>query len=92
MIPWTIAHQAMEFSRLEYWNGLPFPTPRDLPNPGMESTSLASLAAEGGFFTAVPPGKPVRCWASYNICDFIICKVGEIAAPILQNYGENYIS
>ena len=36
---WTIAHQApvsMEFSRQEYWNGLPFPTPGDIPNPGME--------------------------------------------------------
>ena len=35
--PWTLAHQAplsMEFSRQEYWNGLPFPSPRDLPNPG----------------------------------------------------------
>ena len=34
--PWTIAHQGplpMEFSRQEYWSGLPFPTPRDLPNP-----------------------------------------------------------
>ena len=35
--PWTIAHQAplsMEFSRQEYWSGLPFPSPGDLPNPG----------------------------------------------------------
>ena len=55
--PWTVAHQApltMEFSRQEYWSGLPFPTPGDLPNPGInpESPALA-----GGFFTAVPPGK-----------------------------------
>ena len=37
--PWTIANQAplsMEFSRQEYWSGLPFPTPGDLPNPGMD--------------------------------------------------------
>ena len=36
--PWTVAHQApqsMEFSRQEYWNGLPFPSPGDLPNPGI---------------------------------------------------------
>ena len=49
--PWTVAHQdplSMESSRKEYWSGLPFPTPRDLPNPGIEPTSLA-LA--GGFFT-----------------------------------------
>ena len=41
-IPWTVAHQAppsMEFSRQEYWSGLPFPSPGDLPNPGMEPRS-----------------------------------------------------
>ena len=39
--PWTVAHQALlskEFSRQEYWNGLPFPTPGDLPDPGIESS------------------------------------------------------
>ena len=37
--PWTVAYQApqsMEFSRQEYWSGLPFPSPGDLPNPGIE--------------------------------------------------------
>ena len=36
--PWTVAHQApppMEFSRQEYWSGLPFPSPRDFPDPGI---------------------------------------------------------
>ena len=41
----------MEFSRQEYWNGLPFPTPGDLPNPGMEAVSPASPALTDGFFT-----------------------------------------
>jgi hypothetical protein len=39
---WTVAHQAplsMGFSRQEYWSGLPFPPPGDLPNPGTEPTS-----------------------------------------------------
>ena len=57
--PWTVACQAplsMEFSRQEYWSGLPFPPPGDLPDPGVEPTSPA-LA--GGFFTAEPPGKYV---------------------------------
>ena len=45
----------MEFSRQEYWNGLPFPSLGDLPNPGIEPTS-PSLA--DGLFTAEPPGKP----------------------------------
>ena len=49
--PWTLACQAplsMEFSRQEYWSGLPFPFPGDLPNPGIEP---ASLALEGMFLT-----------------------------------------
>ena len=46
----------MEFPRQECWSGLLFPPPRDLPDPGIEPTSLA-LA--GGFFTTEPPGKPV---------------------------------
>ena len=57
--PWTVARQAplsMEFSRQEYWNGLPFPSPGDLPDPGIKPVSPA-LA--GGFFTAVPLGKPI---------------------------------
>ena len=51
---WTVARQAplsMEFPRQEYWSGLPFPSPRDLPDPGIE---LVSLALTGGFFTAEP--------------------------------------
>ena len=55
--PWTVAHQAplfMGFSSQEYWSGLPFPSPGDLPDPGIEPTSPA-LA--GGFFTAEPLGK-----------------------------------
>ena len=42
--PWTVAHQAppsMEFFRQEYWSGLPLPSPGDLPDPGIEPTSLA---------------------------------------------------
>ena len=48
----------MEFSRQEYWSGLPFPTPGDLPDPGIKTASLASPALAGGFFIAVPPRKP----------------------------------
>ena len=51
--PQTIAHQASlsrGFSRQEYWSGLPFPSPGDLPDPGIEPTSLASPTLAGGFF------------------------------------------
>ena len=56
--PWTVAHQAplsMGFSRQEYWSGLPFRSPGDLPNPGIEPVCLA-LAS--GFCTTELPGKP----------------------------------
>ena len=49
-----VARQAtlsMEFSRQEYWSGLPCPSPGDLPNPGTEPTSLKSPALAGEFFT-----------------------------------------
>ena len=45
--PWTVAHQAplsMGFSRQEYWSGLPFPSSRDFPDPGIESRSPALQA------------------------------------------------
>jgi len=52
--PWIVARQAplsIGFSRQEYWSGLPFPLPGDLPNPGIEPRSLTSPALAGGFFT-----------------------------------------
>ena len=52
--PWTVAHQAplsMVFSRQEYWSGLPYPPPGDLPNLGIKPASLMSPALTGGFFT-----------------------------------------
>ena len=56
--PWTIAYQAppsMGFSRQEYRSGLPFPSPEDLPDPGIE---LGSLAFQADALSAEPPGKP----------------------------------
>ena len=56
--PWTVAHQAppsMGFSRQEYWNGLSFPSPEDLPDPGMEP---GPPALEADALTSEPPGKP----------------------------------
>ena len=50
----------MEFSRQEYWSGLPFPPPGDLPNLGIEPVSSASPALAHGFFTTAPPGKPQK--------------------------------
>ena len=63
MTPWTIALQAplsMGFPRQEYWSRLPFPPPGDFPNPEIEPVPAASPASAGRFFTAEPPGKPIR--------------------------------
>ena len=57
--PWTAARQyplSMGLPRQEYWNGLPFPSPKDLPNPGMEPESPMLT---GRFFTTEPPGMVV---------------------------------
>ena len=48
-----------DFPKQEYWSGLPFPPPGDLPNPGMKPVSLAFPALAGGFFTSEPAGKPL---------------------------------
>ena len=61
--PWTIAHQAppsMGFSRQEYWSGLPFPSPGDLPDPGIEPGSPALQADP---LTSKPAGKPLQCYS-----------------------------
>ena len=46
---------SIEYSSREYWSRLPFPTPGDLSNPGIEPASLASPALAGGFFTTSAP-------------------------------------
>ena len=59
-IPSTVIYQvspSMRFSRQEYWSGLPFPSPGDLPNPGIEPRSLALQADT---LPSEPPGKPSR--------------------------------
>jgi len=53
------ASLSMEFSRQEYWSGLPFPPPGDLPNPEIKPMSLVSPTLACRFFTTVPPGKPL---------------------------------
>ena len=56
--PWTVAYQAppsMGFSRQECWSGLPFPSPEDLPDPGIEPRS-PTLQADT--LPSEPPGKP----------------------------------
>ena len=59
MTPWTVAYQAplsVGFSRQEYWSGLPFLSPKDLPEPGIEPRSPA---LEADALLSEPPGKPL---------------------------------
>ena len=74
--PWTVAYQAppsMEFSRQEYWSGLPFPSPGDLPNSGIEP---GSPAFQADTLTSEPPGKPTmdKGQAQITVCTIIICR------------------
>ena len=65
--PCTIALQApkpMGFPMQEYWSGLPFPSPRDFPDPAIKH---ASPVLGGGFFTTEPPGKPRNYYEPYVI-------------------------
>ena len=58
--PWTVAYQdppSMGFSRQEYWSEVPFPSPGDLPNPGMESWSPVSPVLQADALQTEPAGK-----------------------------------
>ena len=81
--PWLTAHQvslSMEFSKQEYWSGLPFPTPGNLPNPGIKPTYSASPVLTGRFLTTAPAGQPSMLLNTLNLakikvplkCDYIV--------------------
>ena len=68
------------FSRQEYWSGLPFPAPGDLPNPGIEPESLMSPDWQAGSLPLAPPGKPLfyvtyYVLASQKVRSVSFCKV-----------------
>ena len=87
VIPWTTACQAplsMEFSRQVYWSGLPFPSPGDLPDPGIKPVSPA---LSGRFFTAKPPGKPT----SFNSLNIFIKYVLTTLQPCLSSFNNLYL-
>ena len=77
--PWTVAHQAppsMGFSRQEYWSGLPFPSPGDLPNPGIKPRSPALQA---DILTSEPPGKPKYAILICEGCHDKVPQVGDLS-------------
>ena len=71
--PWTVAHQAplsMGFSRQEYWSSLPFPSPGDLPDPGIEPRSPA---LQTDALPSKPPGKSQEFRYISLINDILVC-------------------
>ena len=80
--PWTVAHQAspsMGFSRQEYWSGLPFPSPGDLPYPGTEPRSPT---LEADTLTSEPPGKPWCLNYNYSVSK---AKEGFASGSVVKN-------
>ena len=78
--PWTVAYKAplsTEFSRQEYWSGLPFPSPGNLPNPGIEPRSLA-LQADA--LPSEPPGRSINSFQK----DFVLDDLSMIESPNLE--------
>ena len=69
VIVWTVAHQAslsMGFSRQEYWSGLPFTSPGDLPDPGIERRSPSASALQGDSLPLSHQGSPISCSFSFS--------------------------
>ena len=80
----TVAHQAplsMGYSRQEKWSGLPFPSPGDLPDPGVK---LMSLALAGEFFATETPGKPRKTIGISNFTSWYTSE--KIKSRILKRY------
>jgi len=76
----------MEFSRQEYWSGLPFPTPGDLSDPGVEPATLASPALADSL-SLVPPRKPVHCLEPSTIAPLLSAQCSDHrAVPCLPHF------
>ena len=86
--PWTGAHQvppSMGFSRQECWNGSPFPSPEDLPEPGFEPRSPA-LQADA--LPSEPPGKPLikKAYVNVFIYTWLFCTLCKILKFVTNRY------
>ena len=72
----------MGFPRQEYWSGLPFSSPGDLPDPRIEPMSLVSPALAGGFFIAESPGNPKCAYTpilQYIFVYLSVKKIGDLS-------------
>ena len=84
--PWTVVHQApsMGFSRQEYWSGLPFPSPRYLPHPGIKPRPPA---LQTDALPSEPPGKSSYMYIKVYVCIYVyICAYTVFSALSLYIY------
>ena len=86
--PWTVAYQvlpSMGFPRQECWSGLPFPSPGDLPDPGIES---GSPALQADALPSEPPGKPIpkkgNAKERSNYCTIALILVASLVAQMVK--------
>ena len=95
--PWTVAHQSplsMGFSQWEYWSGLPFPSPEDLPDLGIKLTSSASPAMAGRFFTSEPEGRSqwtcllISIFSGTQVTKFVVFKFPSWLFVITKLFAE----
>ena len=94
--PWTAARQpplSMGFSKQEFWSGLPFPIPGDLPNPGIKPVSLSSPALAGGLFTTSAAREAwnmqfssVQSLRQVRLCDPMDCSMPDF--PVHHQFPE----
>ena len=94
--PWTIAHQAplsMGFSRQEYWSGLLFPTPEDLPDSGLKPVFPAAPALAGGFFTISATWEVLYLYSCLNryVCTVCVCVCVQIGGNPVSFWGWEYM-
>ena len=92
MIPWTVAHQvplSMGFSRQEYWNGMPFIPPGELPNLGIEPASLMSPALTDGFFTTSTIRKAQRSFYLIAVALSMFWILSHFLRTSAQSYAQD---
>ena len=78
----------MAFSGQEYWSMLPFSSPEDLPDPGMEP---ASPALASGFFATEPPGKPLKLTDNNKTLLLSLLCIGKIHTDFVKRFAaENF--
>ena len=92
--PWTITHEvplSLEFLRQEYWNGLPFPAPGSLPDPGIEP---GSPVLAGGFFTTEPPAKPEAKARGRQVCSSVgnrFCTTSHLHFEVISEWASSFM-